>query len=724
MIRLALVLWLVGASLSFGAPVTVKSGEHEGFTPLVLDFGAPVNWTVGRTFEGYELRLKGVAAHYDLTQAFALIGKGRLAAIWADPATGSLHLGIACACHAIPFEFRPGIVVIDLRDGAPPEGSSFELTLAGEKSTALFEKPRPRPKARPTDATLSYIWSELVVAELQHKSGQEPQKAFQVAPLTDFTFEPLRESLLRQLSRGAAQGVVDMAMPKQPLLISDDVAQIASVRIGLGELTGVSSETGQADHVGLGAKGETCADGASLEFGSWGSDEPVSKQMADATMGLIGEFDKPDPVVLERAVKFQLFLGFGAEARQLLRAFPTEAAQAGMWQSLAAILDDDPDPAPFFHGQSACDTPAALWSVLSDPAPTKGDSINRNAVVLAFSALPVALRRHLGPRLVDRFLELADTETASTLRNAILRAPGDQGPDIAILEATIDLANGDAAEAEIKIDQMLKDPGPGTSAALVALVTARAAQNLPVEPALVVALEALMTEQTGSAAAPELLQALILAHAASGDFDAAFAVLPQFPQVEPDVWRLLANIGVDDAVLAHAVLSPDQGRPKAAADTAAQLAERLLGFGLAGPAQLWLVANNNPELWVRVRLAEHDGRGALSDLADTNAADTLALRAEAMAMVGDQAAAQAYGQAGDVLGQRQVLARARNWTELAKMDAEGWSPAIAALAYPNADPSLGPLARGHQLAQQSADTRAAVTGLLSMLVDPLKPVPQ
>ena len=59
--------------------------------------------------------------------------------------------------------------------------------------------------------------------------------------------------------------------------------------------------------------------------------------------------------------------------------------------------------------------------------------------------------------MVDRFLALDDAETASTLRNAILRAPGNQGPDIAMLEAKIDIANGDSARAEVRIDNLLED---------------------------------------------------------------------------------------------------------------------------------------------------------------------------------------------------------------------------------------------------------------------------
>lgn len=85
MIRLALVLWVLLAGHLAAAPVLVKTGEHDGFTRLVMEFQAPVDWQMGRSADGYELRVVGQPVNYDLSEAFRLIGKSRL------PQSGSMH---------------------------------------------------------------------------------------------------------------------------------------------------------------------------------------------------------------------------------------------------------------------------------------------------------------------------------------------------------------------------------------------------------------------------------------------------------------------------------------------------------------------------------------------------------------------------------------------------------------------------------------------------------
>ncbi len=723
MIRLVLALWIGICSHAFAAPVVVKTGEHEGFTRLVLDYGTPVNWTVGRTMDGYELQLPEDLVSYDLTQAFKLIGKGRLAAIWADPETTALRLGIACACHAIPFEFRPGILVIDVRDGPPPKGSSFEQMSDGSELPALTDKPLPRPRPRPKTGPQAYVWTDLVMADLRVDPAAASQGRLEIAPSSDPEMEPLRFALLRQLSRGAAQGVIEIATTNDPPVPTDPPAKLPSVRIALGELPGLAFGTGLPTHADLGLDGERCIAADSLDFAAWGNGDPVSEQISGAMAGILGEFDKPDPKALTRAIRFQLYLGFGAEAQQLLKAFPMDLPDRSIWLSLASILDDTADDAPAFHGQTACDTPAALWAVLGNPAPLNSEMVHQDAVMLAFSALPVALRRHLGPRLADRFLALGDIETASAIRNTILRAPGVFGQDVALLDVDIDLANGNPAAAEAQLDAMLAEPGQGTAAALVALVTTRVAQDLPTDARLVTALEAILPEQIGSAAESEIRHALVLAQAASGRFDSAFAALPLSPTASADVWRLLAKIAVDDAVLAFAVLAKDQPRPTVAQETASILAESLLGFGLADAAQHWLGSSVDPVLQSRIHLARGDARGALDYLARASTPASLPLRAEALSLLGDQGAAQAYADAGDATGQRFALARQRDWSNLAAMDAEGWSPLIDALVGSPESIATGALARGHLLAARSTETRAAVADLLALVAAPTKSAP-
>ena len=101
---LTTMLLLVFAGIGRANTVTVRSGEHQGFSRLVLEFPNPVDWQFGRTEDGYELRLPDAGSTYDLSQVYRLIDKARVAAVSTGPDQGSLFIGLGCACHAIPFE--------------------------------------------------------------------------------------------------------------------------------------------------------------------------------------------------------------------------------------------------------------------------------------------------------------------------------------------------------------------------------------------------------------------------------------------------------------------------------------------------------------------------------------------------------------------------------------------------------------------------------------------
>lgn len=722
------------------APVAVTSGEHAGFTRIVMDFGKSVDWKVGRTPDGYELRIERESNGYDLSTVFDLIGTGRLAAIWANPETDALQIGVACACHAIPFEFRPGIVVIDIKDGAPPAGSSFELTLDGTPASVLAARATPRPRSRPkTEAVPLYDWTANALVAHRTPDAARGADAAPSDVLTGIVLDRidpdtqvLRETLLRQLSRGAAQGVVDLVMPRQNATASSgNVFPGAQIRIG--DLMGLTEDTGQAEHGDLASDGRACVGAEILDLAAWGTDLPVSAQMADATAGLIGEFDRPDSAILKRSVRFNLFLGFGAEARQLMHAFPVELEDAPVWKSLAYLLDDEPDPTPVFAGLAACDTPAALWAVLTDPAPTKGAPLNTAATLRAFSALPVHLRRLLGLRLADRFLAVDDTETARAIRDAILRAPGDPGSEAALLQVSMDLKSGDPQAAEAKLQEILANPAQNAGAALIALVEARAAQLLPVDANVVAALEAMISEQSGQTTERRHLRALALARAASGDFDAAFASLSPSDETMPDIWRLLGAIGQDEAVLTHAILPEDTSVPTADDGTAVQLANRLLDLGFPDQAMRWisLGVNADPVLLAQAELQRHDPTAALDVLQGREDADALILRAQAFRMLGDEdSAVIAYAKADDAGAMWQAVSRAGDWRKLSQEGPDLWQAVAAKVALTSvgnvrsmesdagqATPIIGDgaISRGYGLAENSAQTRDSVTALLASI---------
>lgn len=730
----ALVLALL-PQLSVAAPVKVSSGEHDGFTRLVMEYGTPVDWAVGRTTDGYGLRLTGENPLYDLSTAFKVIGKSRLAAIWADPETGMLRIGIACACHAIPFEFRPGIVVIDLKDGPPPNGSSFELALDGATVEGLSSRPNPRPRARPGQTTGAvYLWTaalpqpepDFASAATIAVEGADPARV-------DLTLQPLRDQLLRQMSRGAAQGLVDMLLPRA-IASPKNGTPFASAQIQIGAVPGVEAGTGLPEHQPTASDGGSCVSAASLDLAAWGDGSPVFMQIAEAMGGLIGEFDKPDSHALQKAVRFNLFLGFGAEANHLLLAFPLEHPDRAIWKSLAHLIDDEPERISAFARQEGCDTPAALWAILADPALQKGGRQNAKSALLAFSALPVHLRRHLGVRLAERFMAIGENESARAVRDAILRAPGTVGADVDLLQVQMDLNSGDPQAAEMRAIDVLAEAGPNAGEAMIALTEARAMQYLPVEPSLVLALEALVTEHQGTPDAPRYQRALALAEAASGDFAAAFSRSEATADTVDHIWALLARLGTDEALLNFAVIPETTAWPKVGTETAATIATRLLGLGFAEPALSWMVPVQefDPLLLAKAQLLLRDGQKALRALQGLTTPEALVLQAEAFHLLGEEsAAADAYVAAGDTEASWRASIRAQDWRKLAATGPDPWKSAASSVirASPSIDADTAPgatvpteeglLARSLRLVESSTAARLALTTLLAEV-----PVPQ
>lgn len=723
MIRLALLLLMAFSGPLVAQPVAVTSGEHDGFTRLVFDFGRPVDWQVGRSQDGYVMRLNGETPRYDLTQAFRLIGKSRLAAIWADPADGTLRLGLACACHALPFEFRPGIIVVDLRDGPPPKGSSFELGLDGRLSEPLAQRPQPRPRPRPAlPPPGGYDWQELALGRLRPGGDVPPPPATvvrrpDVLP-PDPALDPLRAALLQQMARGAAQGVVDMTVRPAPGPAAPPFSQ---ARVRIGDSPEVRHQPESAARGDLSADGRACPSTTEVDAAAWGDlTRPAADQLAEARAALTGEFDRVDPATLQKAVRLHLHLGFGAEARQLITALSESPGQLAREAALGHLVDLEQDPTGIFDGLWACDGPAALWAVLATP-PQRGDAVNAAAVRLAFSALPLHLRHHLGPRLVDRFLAIDDRATAQALRDAVGRAPGALSADLSLISARIDLHGDRPAEAEARATAALSQPGPGTTDALLALVEARVAQRLPVKPDLVLALQAALAQE--GTTDPRLTRGLGLAQAAAGQFDEAAATLGESLAGDADFWALLAALAPDDALLRHGVRAADDRRPVAPAAAAHQIAERLLGLGLAPAAADWALWSGETDalLAARIALARGDATAALGLLGSDTGEEAEALRLVALARSGQNAAlARRASAAQDTDETRRALALAGDWQGIAALPPEAAGPwhGLAVAAGGATDTALPSLERAEAIVTAAEATRKAALALTAEVPPP------
>jgi hypothetical protein len=733
MIKRALALLWFLASPALAVPVEVTSGEHDGFTRIVLNFGAQIDWEFGRTIDGYRFRPIDKDGAYDLRPVFDKIGKSRLAAISVNAETSELDIDFACACHAIPFEFRPGIIVIDLRDGPPPKGSSFEEPL--QERFANTNLPDLAAEQKPTAENDGFVSPVATYNWLDQFSKPAPDTSAPIAkdlapmPSTTPDMQPLRDQLLRQLSRGATDGVIDLAIPKtdQPV---PPKAEVEAARVALGELGGVSTKTVRTADTAKGAQGTLCTLSEDLKIAAWGNSDPISLQLAADMTQLSGEFDEANPEAVTRAAQTRLFLGFGLEARQILQAFPSVATNEPILQSLSYIVDGEADPMPAFAGQGACNTSAALWASLSDPDITQISQIDTKAVILAFSALPNHLRDFIGPLLVDRILRLGDEDTASTLRNIVLRANTEVSDEMAVMQAEVDLAKGDAASAEKHLENAQDGVSFTTAKALIALVDARVNQGLPIEKETVTALESMQSEMADAEIGAQIAVALIHAKAASGDFAAAFVALADYPAEAAKVWQVLAKLGDDSAFLSYAITPPSQ--PIANLETAVVtgIAQRLLDLGMPENALTWMAQGGITEgqLLAQIHVARKDGATALAALQGDDTPQAAELRATAQSLLGDHAAAAKTLAPLSEPSEVRALALAQDWQTLADRAPSQWSALaqnLIAAPTPAATgvDTFGPLARGLSLADQSAATRAEIEKLLGGLPAPTPDTP-
>ncbi|ULB11099.1 hypothetical protein ORIO_14460 [Cereibacter azotoformans] len=563
------VLALLAASAVANAePVVVRTGEHPGFTRLVVEDAGIRAWTLGRTAEGYALRLSPGGRTFALSNAFRIITRQRLGSLEPAP-NGDLRIGLSCACHITPTEIRPGVIVLDIHDGAALAGATHEKPLPQPGVAEI------RPRARPVSSPPPYDWRTV---------DRRPFEAAPAPPLEQPFVAAMRQSLVEQLSRGSAAGAVDF-VEKPPVAESAAPATDPGANVRILPEPGYGISALQHDPAKLTATGAECPADERMDVASWLDDRPVAEQMSAALSGLTGEFDQPRPEAIAAAVRFYLGLGFGAEARLLLETFTFESADRETWETMARVLDGERQPGGPLSSMASCDTAAALWSVLADP-PTSSRAVNAPAVLRAFSSLPRHLRQTLGPRLAETLMNLGDLANAEGIRQIMMRGSTDPSAGVTLTEARLMMVTGEPLPLA-DLERVKAEPGSMSGEALALLIERKAAYGEAPTADDVLQLAAMHHEARGTKLDGRLGRAYRLALALSGDFDQAFARHDLAPEADEDVWRLLAAFGPDSSLLEHAVLADSDPRPPLPQATRQALADRLRSLGLEASADRW-----------------------------------------------------------------------------------------------------------------------------------------
>ncbi|OZA04741.1 MAG: hypothetical protein B7Y02_16150 [Rhodobacterales bacterium 17-64-5] len=192
---------------------------------------------------------------------------------------------------------------------------------------------------------------------------------------------------------------------------------------------------------------------------------------------------------------------------------------------------------------------------------------------------------------------------------------------------------------------------------------------------------------------------------------------------------MLAQSGPDSALLNHAILGEAELPPMTAKGSAALIADRLLGLGLADQAQAWL--NLDPSapalLNARVKLAQDDPQATLALLGTDESVAALTVKAQALTALGQtRDAAELYAKIGKPDDQVSALVQTGDWPAVAADGTAPWK-AVASIVTTNtaltdtAKTVTGPLARNRALVKDSSATRDAIAQLLDSVKAPAVP---
>lgn len=765
MTRVAVFLALVLAALAGPAAaqsITVRSGEHASFSRLVFEFAALPDWQLTRLPEGYELRLAEPGPGYDLRNVFRFIPRTRIRALSQDGGTGILTLRMGCACHADAFVHRGTNLVIDIRDGPAPSGSPFEqvFVAALPDQAAPPVEPEPLPdgfSARlsepgtETPLSLSQPFLDQLAGDMERRGAfpgvdADPKDETESRPVAP----PIEAStaLVEALGRAAGQGLIDADVaaltPRVPMREPRTAEHRTRPDLPATPEPGTLPEQGANIRVqtridldleriapGLRARlGDgVCLETARLNLPAWGDASAPGRDLGAYRGALAAARDRPDPAAVTNLARHYLFLSFGQEARALLAAYPGLAEDEALLESMARLIGGEELVPPHpLEAQAGCPGPAALWGLLAEGNAETG--VAAPSVIAAFSALPLHLRRHLGPEVSRRLLTLGDTASAAAVLNAIGRAPGDHGDAIALADALVSQAmrpEDDAAGAALA---PLIQAAPPIAAEATLLMIEDALEAGGAVPAdLVETAGVFAFEFAGHEMAAQLKEAEIRALSRNGAHLDAFAALDRALSdgvIAPDrgdalrvgAYRAAASTAPDAeiGVLALSALS-ELGEEGAALSARRELAARLIGLGLSDLAlsTLPIAPSRGVEdrlLAARAHLAAGDPMAAEREIAGLGGEGIAPIRAEILAAMGrHDRAAEIFETLDAPERTLQEAIMSRSWERITAVAPTGMSEPVAALAR-RRDGAAGSDPARETLLSDAAELRAGLTVFL------------
>ncbi|SFR00725.1 hypothetical protein [Poseidonocella sedimentorum] len=757
---LRLSLFLAAATLSTAATaqtVTVRSGEHDGFTRLVLDLPRALEHRLETDLGRLEVIFDQPSLQFDTSEVFDRISRDRVAEIGSASGSGKLEVDLGCACVAQEFWHLGRYLVIDIYGdealidrstasetspdlalptllslGASVQGLSFGSgpAFAPAASVATVPAPKPETTLPPVRASRDALLASLEEQTLHREEISELERN-----LSESIGLAASQGLLQANTQNTPVEVPEPAPPSaraietpdpEPEPLAPTVPQVhatSTAGTNLEEIADILNEENATRY---------CGDPDYFDLAEWGGDGDFLPQRAHLIANL---FDSRGNLAHDNVLSLsRLFLhyGFGAEAKEAanLRKDETEALEIA--KALSDVLEyQSKREIPSLARYRNCGSERTLWSVLGSYSTEPLDEDVEQSVVRAFARLPGPVQIATAAPLGERLAAAGHAQTAKAILRYLVRENEFTTESVDLVAVRLEASPHLSAEQQARLAEIAVGNSPEAADAMTEWLLRGLKKDATIAPEMIELAGVMIVENDGADVAVPLRKAFLraLLHNRSLDealtnfddmasefsaedyrtmLDAVMADMAEFGEVEPFLKRVLALNGEELDVLESS--------------TSIALADRLVDLGLTNAA---LDILERPTL---ASSQERDMLAARAYLLEKRPGRVL----DALAAYDDDAAREMRGRAYQIAGQhaeaieslkdsedtRDLVASAWELEDLAlvgevgETDEQALAEAVVAAQDVLPQPDA-PLASGREIIDLSADLRARLTQYLS-----------
>ncbi|MFT7593160.1 MAG: hypothetical protein ACI8R4_000473 [Paracoccaceae bacterium] len=744
--RLAILLFLLVAANSVVArTVVVRSGEHDGFTRLVLQIPEKVDWSFKQDGKRMMLTVDAPDIQFDTGGVFDRIPRTRLTGLKQGGPGTDLIFELGCDCDISDFVQNPGFLVIDIKDPKePPAPYRQALILPTNQSPYRLPFTETAVASIPAEAPAP---SPLPIVE----NHPEPLRPIALSPPESVGNAGLRkmvnaseERLLAQINRATDQGLLDLLRQPEghatPSPISGhpeaDTPDGVTHQVALSATTVIDRDLAAiAQRLHSGDSADKCLKSDLFALHEWGGDQAFDAEIGRWRSRLFEEFDRVNVDNVLGLARAYLHYGFGAEALQALSVMPEPKPQYATLTALAQLIDrGELTGANPFEGQQRCNGDVSLWAVIA--ADNLPDNVNAEAIQRAIARLPEHLRLHLGPQVSEKFSQAGDSELAASILRAVTRSGVETGSGIELAKAAVAQLHGDSETANQELENSVAAGTEHSPKALAKLVAAQLQSRGAIAPDLPDLAAAYAMEYRNGEAGSEMRQTHVVALALTGRFPDAFETLEDLTNRDGQTARtealkplieLLSERADDLTFLQFSLAVTSEQGPLLPESSRNSVARRLLDLGFSGQAANWLTGQDDRHtsrerrlLRAEVSLAAQLPHRAIVELLGLNGPEAARLRASAMMQNGDyQLAGQMLVAAEDFDAATRGFWLAEDWEAVPEHQGKGYGQVVeTTLKLKLTDGTtadLPPLAQARDLMQNSYSVRADIANLLQFV---------